>query len=531
MLVASRIDLPGESPLQPLRPMFTDARQLPDQTRIDADLAIVGGGPAGITLALAFAGTGTRVCLVESGGLDLDPEVQALYEGENVGLPYPLAGNRLRLFGGSSNHWGGYCRPLDPIDFEKRDWVPHSGWPFGIETLAPYYGPAARLVEIAPLRFDDRDYWQRAVDEDLPQPVTGRMQVRYTHFSPPTQFGARYRDELERAGNIGVLLHANLVDIATTDDARAVTGLALRTLTGLSHSVRAKTYVLAAGALENARLLLLSNRTVRAGLGNQNDLVGRFFMEHPHLSGFGDIVVADLSRLPRIYRERVRVDGRDVSAAFDPSETFLRQRRLLNATFMAGVGGEFQRGGVPADHHAAWQMDMLQAAQGFIGGGAGPVDRQRPDLLGHWLGLGCACEQVPNPDSRVTLSDQRDALGLPRIRLDWRLTGQDRLSVVEHLRSLGQEFGALGVGRMWTAPEDEDGWPGLLVGGAHHMGTTRMHDDPRQGVVDRDARVHGTENLYIAGSSVFPTGGAANPTLTLVALTLRLADHLAPRLQ
>jgi choline dehydrogenase-like flavoprotein len=267
------------------------------------------------------------------------------------------------------------------------------------------------------------------------------------------------------------------------------------------------------------------------GLGNQNDLVGRFFMEHPHLSGFAEVVVADLRRLPRIYREHVTVDGRPANAAFGPSEQFQRARRLLNATFMAGVAGHYPPTAAYDPDMAARHMEMLQAARPFLSDADGPVDPAQPDRVGHWLGLGCACEQAPNPDSRVTLSPERDALGLPRIRLDWRLGEQDRRSVVEHMRSLALEFGALGIGRMSIDVEDDGVWPQLVSGSNHHMGTTRMHDDARYGVVDRDCRVHGVDNLFVAGSSVFPTSGAANPTLTLVALALRLADHLKTRLR
>ncbi len=508
-----------------------DARSLPNNSLLEADLAIIGGGPAGITLALSFVGSGVRVCLIESGGLQPDPQVQALYDGENTGIDYPLAGNRLRYFGGSSNHWGGYCRPLDPIDFERRDWVPHSGWPFGIEELTPYYPGACKLVEIAPLKFEDDAYWKKASGQAIPDPVTGRVQMRYTHFSPPTRFGNRYGDELKSAKNIQVLLNANVANIASLEDGRMVTQLDIRTLTGLSHRVRARVYVLATGGLENARMLLLSNQSLPAGLGNQNDLVGRFFMEHPHVLGPAQVVVGDQKRLPKIFSQRVYAEDRSAHAAFSPPEEFLRNKRLLNAVTMVGNAGVYR-----ADTKTDWingrsHMDMLRAAQRFLTGGLGPTDSTQPDLLGSWLGVGCACEQVPNPDSRISLADTKDALGLRRIRLDWRLTEQERRSVFEHIRSLAMEFGALGIGRMLIDILDDGVWPERVGGGSHHMGSTRMHDDPRQGVVDRNCKLHGTDNLYIAGSSVFPTSGASNPTLTLVALTLRLADHLRPLLR
>lgn len=514
--------------------MIIDARTLSDGTSVEADLAIIGGGPAGITLARAFDGSDVSVCLVEAGGLEPDSDVQAFYRGESVGIEYPLAATRLRFFGGSSNHWGGYCRPLDPIDFEQRDWVPYSGWPFGIEELKPYYPPATEIVEVSPGYYGDVAYWENATGEHLPALVTGRMRRQFVHFSPPTRFGKRYGPQLEKSGNIRVLLNATVVNIAAGPEGRHIDRLALRTANDKRHTVTARYFVLATGGLENARTLLLSNDVVAAGLGNQNDLVGRFFMEHPHVSGFGEIVVADLARLPPLYRDRVWVEGRSssVKVAFNPAYAFLRERKLLNATFMSGVAGEYRRDSdtVPGSTVTAGQVDMLRAAHRFLAAGPGPVKPDDPDYMGVPLGLGCAGEQAPNPSSRVSLSQEKDAFGLPRIKLDWRLTEQDRRSLLEHMRSLAMEYAALGIGRMRLNIEDDGLWPARVDGGSHHMGTTRMHDDPGRGVVDRDSRVHGIDNLYVAGSSVFPTGGSANPTLTIVALTLRLADHLRKQL-
>jgi choline dehydrogenase-like flavoprotein len=513
--------------------MFTDARTLADQTSLQADLAIIGGGVAGITLAHTLAGSGISVCVVEAGGLAPAPEVQSLYEGENTGIDYSPSATRLRLFGGSSNHWGGYCRPLDAIDFEQRDWVPFSGWPFAIDELAPYYEPASEIVEVAPGRFDDRDYWQRVTGEKLPESATGRLRLQFVQFSTPTRFGSRYGDELKTAANIRVLLNANVTRISAADGAQAVKRLTIRTLNGLTHSVKARYYVLAAGGLENARILLLSNNVVQAGLGNQNDLVGRFFMEHPHMGGFAELVVADLQRLPKILRERVTAEGRSAKAAFNPTQTFLREHRLLNATFMMGVAGKYAADQLPdaANANDTARRDMLMAARRFLTANDDAAKPGRPDDIGVWLGIGGSCEQAPNPDSRVSLSTQHDALGLAKIKLNWRLTEQDRLSFYTHLHSLALEFGALGLGRLRERVADRRDWPQPVGGGSHHMGTTRMSDNPLRGVVNRNCKVHAVDNLYVAGSSVFPTAGVSNPTLTLVALTLRLADHLKGRIR
>jgi len=513
--------------------MFTDARTLPDQTSLEADLAIIGGGVAGITLARTLADSAISVCVVEAGGLEPDPEVQSLYEGENTGIDYSPSATRLRLFGGSSNHWGGYCRSLDAIDFEQRDWVPFSGWPFAIDELIPYYEPAAEIVEVAPARFDDSDYWQRMTGEKLPGLATGRMRLQFVQFSTPTRFGSRFGDELKAAANIRVLLNANVTRISAADDAQAVKRLAIRTLSGLRHSIKARYYVLATGGLENARILLLSNNVVQAGLGNQNDLVGRFFMEHPHMGGFAEMVIADLQRLPKILRERVMVEGRFAKAAFNPTQRFLREHRLLNATFMMGVAGKYPADQLPeaANANDTARRAMLMAARRFLTDKDYAVIPGRADDIGVWLGIGGSCEQAPNADSRVSLSTQHDALDLAKIKLNWRLTEQDRLSFYTHLHSLALEFGALGMGRLREMIADQSNWPQPIGGGSHHMGTTRMSDNPLRGVVDRNCKVHAVDNLYVAGSSVFPTSGVSNPTLTLVALTLRLADHLKGRIR
>jgi choline dehydrogenase-like flavoprotein len=255
-------------------------------------------------------------------------------------------------------------------------------------------------------------------------------------------------------------------------------------------------------------------------------------MEHPHMGGFAEMVVGDLKRMPEILRDRVMVEGRHAKASFNPTETFMRERRLLNATFMMGVAGEYrQRLMDAASESDTARHQMLMAARRFLSHERPAPQAGNSDPVGVWLGMGGSCEQAPNPDSRVTLSTQRDALDLPRLKLDWRLTEQDRRSFYTNLHSLALEFGALGMGRLRMNVTDRDEWPQPLSGGSHHMGTTRMNDDPLRGVVDRNCKVHSVDNLYVAGSSVFPTSGVSNPTLSIVALTLRLADHLKGRLQ
>jgi choline dehydrogenase-like flavoprotein len=506
--------------------LFIDARTLDDGSRIDADLAIIGSGPAGIGIARAIAGPTMRVCIVEAGGLTPEADIQALYQGENAGIEYPMASTRLRQFGGTSGHWGGYCRPLDPIDFEARDWVPLSGWPFGREALDPYWEAASTTLEVAPARYEDDAYWVEKTGEPLVDWRAGRCITRFFQFSPPTRFGERYREELERSPHIRVLLHANVTNIAALPSAAAVDHLKVQTLTGRHHQVRARRYILAAGGIENARLLLLSNDVMPAGLGNRHDMVGRCFMEHPHLGGFADVVVADLNRLPPIYRQRVAADGRDARVAYIPHPDYLRRDKRLSASFTMSPVGELRTDQSPGDAGLAGQRDMLQAARPFLTDGGRPPRPDDPGFSGVRLGIGCACEQAPNPDSRVMLADDTDALGLRRVRIDWRLTEQDRRSLVANIHALGRELAATGIGRLRPKLPDDGLWEAVVAGGSHHMGTTRLSDDPKRGVVDPDCRVHGIDNLYVAGSSLFVTSGSANPTLNILALAYRLVDHL-----
>ena len=281
--------------------MIIDFRDAEDGALIEADLCIIGAGAAGITLAREFAGSRVRLCLVESGGFDYEPAVQDLYAGENVGHDYDdLDVSRLRYFGGSTNHWNGFCAPLTPIDFRRRDWVPHSGWPITKSDLEPFYRHAQPICQLGPYAYGEQVWAELEVRPHDFDPA--EVGLCFWQHSPPTRFGETYRAELERADNIRVLLYANAVNIETDQSASMVRQVELRTLDGKTGRVRAEAYVVACGGIENARLLLLSNQVEPAGLGNRHDLVGRFFMEHPHTEP-GIVVTDDSERLGEIYTQ------------------------------------------------------------------------------------------------------------------------------------------------------------------------------------------------------------------------------------
>ena len=485
--------------------MLLDARSLP----VDADLAtqvcVVGAGAAGISLALEFAGANFDVTLVESGGFEADPAVQALYVGRNVGRPYfPLESSRTRAFGGSTHCWHGMCRPLDPIDFEERAWIPHSGWPFSRRDLLPYYHRAQKRCRLARFAYEGDDW---ADGPAAPLPLDASLAETRVFQVAPTRFGDVYRAAVTGAPNVTTLLHANVLEIVAGESARSIERLRVATLAGNTCSIRAEHFVLATGGIENARLLLASDRRSPRGLGNENDLVGRFFMEHPHVRA-GALLPSVGTEALALYRPHRR--GRiTVMGCLVPSQAALRRERLASLTCWLGRPLASD-GFVSALSRSAVDADAAGPSQGDGG-----------------ILLVSECEQAPNPDSRITLAEERDQLGMRKVKLDWRLEPGDRHSLRRGHALLARALGASGTGRLKPALEDDDApWPRELEGGRHHMGTTRMHVDPKRGVVDANARVHGIDNLYLAGSSVFPTSGAANPTLTIVALAIRLADRL-----
>lgn len=470
---------------------------LDGEQALEFDVIVVGAGPAGISLALDLGQGALKVALLEAGGLD-EPGTDAmdLFDGENIGLPYALAASRQRFFGGTSNHWGGWCRPLDPYDLEARDWVPMSGWPLGYSELSRWYRAAHPVLEMEDLSYDADG--EVAADELLPADRASGFVNRLFRFSPPTRFGTVYRPHLAASANVHVFVHAPVVELL--HEGGRVAGCRARGLDGQDYRFSGRAVVLAMGGLEVPRLLLHTASDAGPALGNQSDWLGRCFMEH---YGYDPGFIMARSHL-RYYRHPGT--QADLLPILAPRPERLAAAKMLNCCASLTA--------VEPDDE--WSPAAL-AAPGLAPALDGAAWRYRVTLIN---------ESSPNPDSRVSLGDERDALGLRRIRLDWRINPDDFVSVEKAVQSLMLWLGRQGLGRVqFSRPISPETTTSFGVG-MHHMGTTRMSDDPGQGVVDPDCRVFGTDNLYVASSSVFPTSGYANPTLTIVALSLRLGAHL-----
>lgn len=514
---------------------MTAASRLPPEGVLAPDICIVGAGVAGITLALRLRGKGLRILLLESGDHSHGAAAQDLNDGLSNDPDYPFTGSRSRGFGGTSRLWYGACIPLDPADFTPRDWLAQSGWPLAAADLAPHYRATRAIFGLPDLDHAEADLRDTAFHGD-------GLEAKVVAISAPTDLGRRYWPDLSRDPDILCRLDATVTALHLAPCGTRIGHLDVRSATGERLRVAAGEVILACGGIENARLLLASNAETPEGIGNRHDVVGRYHMEHP-MRGVGVLPVGDRGRGLLGFVERGWAGGVDVLGTFGLSREMRDRHGLLDmhlrvyrfhpaeatapviagkraAQRLRGPDGWRHAGtmirsalarGVP--HYLAWHL-------------AGKLSPRTPF---HHVRFTAFLEQEPQAENRITLSDTRDRFGCPLPHLFWRESDFMADSHARSLALLAGIFAARGFGRLGHGKEETAFLSVYDKHGLHQMGSTRMHTDPRFGVVDRDCRVHGLQNLHIAGSSVFPTGGAANPTWTIAALANRLADTLLAR--
>ena len=506
--------------------MHKDARELDNNSIFQGDICIVGAGAAGVSMALDWLNTGYKVILLEGGGFEYDPQIQDLYGGKTTGQKYfPLQSARLHYFGGTTGHWAGMCSPFDHIDFEKRDWVPYSGWPITKEDLDPYYAKANKVLKLGPFNYD-YDYWNGELPNMTSFPLDKTVVWNKMWQFSQARYGELYRKEILEAKNIHLYTYANAVEVKTNDNQSQVTEIIVKNHAGKTHRVKAKHFVMACGTIQNTRLLLASNSQNPKGLGNNNDLVGRFFQEHLEVAS-AELWLAK-SFPTNLYSWEYGLTK--ASAELAITHEVQTKEKILNGTASL----------IPlsvAIHQKprmeTWQNEDPRKSLENVFANWGEADEKaklEKGAIERAYQLNTRIEQAPNPNSRITLDSEKDELGVPRANLHWELTSLDKYSVRKIYQILGHQFGIAGIGRIrlneFLRDENDDTFPDSTNGGWHHMGTTRMAENPKDGVVDPNCRVHGISNLFIAGSACYPTSGAPNPTLTLTALTLRLSDYL-----
>jgi choline dehydrogenase-like flavoprotein len=531
------------------------------------DLCIVGAGAAGLSLAAEFAATGLHVLVLEAGGLKATKASRRLFEGDLVDShTHPaLDAFRVRAVGGASRIWGGRVVPFDPADFADRPWVAGPGWPFPLETLTPFYVRAQVAAEAGAFDYAPASVLPGHAPELVAGLDGGRLLTRLERFSKPTNFWTRFGPALRTAARVHVALDSPATAIRLTADGRAVDHIEILR-DGVGGAVRARRYVLALGGLETARLMMASNDVKPQGVGGDHDHLGRYYMSHITgvagamrlRPGVGPLQFGYVRDAEGVYVRRrllptaaAQAEMQSLNIAFrtgypDPADP-AHGDPVLSAMFLVKdlITYEYARkmreGGRTVGDHLAHVRTILRHPLEIARFGTHWALRRTfavrklPSVVrgssdGAWP-LEFHAEQAPNADSRVELSDKRDALGVPRLRVDWRMTPLDVESVQRSFALLDCELRRTGLGVVDFDPDviaqviRKEG-----AYGGHHLGTARMAANPRDGVLDPDLRVHGVPNLFVASTAAFPTSSQANPTLTLLALAIRLADRLKAEL-
>jgi len=466
---------------------------------LKADVCIAGAGPAGIVLALTLAELGISSVLLEAGTMKFpDSQGRDPYRGELSGLKYPLIASRQRYFGGSSNHWGGWCKPLDAVDFNRRKKAPLPSWPIAPEELDPYFRKSLDWCEIPSSDFETQS--------SITDPQTHLMfkedsgfTSRMFRFSPPTRFGPRYLDAIEGSGLIHCFTAATLVSMSSKED--IVHSVGAVSPQGHKIEVVADRYVMAMGGIENARFLLHLADTGQADFGNQSNLLGGCFMDH---FGFHP---GYLATRPDLKYFRYNEGSDSVMPIITLSQRQQLELDLPSVCIM--LTPDAPSGQLPSTYIANPGIIEADVMEGI---------RYRVQII---------CEPTAHAASRIKLSKKKDAFGISRVNLDWQVLEADYLDVENIMQLFERAVGQEGLGRIQRTRRFEGEIRRKLSVGMHHMGTTRMSDDPQFGVVDPNCRVFGSSNLYVTGSSVFPRVGYTNPTLTIIALVDRLARHLS----
>ena len=558
--------------------MILDSAQIRNKETLNCEVCIVGGGAAGISMACELGQKRVSVILLEAGGESYEESVQADYKGAvAAGSTHAeLSLYRRRMFGGSTTIWGGRCVPLDPIDFERRAYVPNSGWPITRKDLDPFYVRAHRYCQAGEFSYALNEVFDAPVPPTIDGFTSSAFDTnRIERFSKPTNFGKEYRKRLATMGDVRVILHSPCRKINLNNDGSAITSVTVSPGVQKDFFVKARFYVIAAGGIETTRLLLASDESRRGGLGNQSGALGRNYMCHLE-STLGILRLLPAARPVVVNFERTS-DSVYVRRKLVIEEESQRHLQLLNSTFRLHyplIADPSHRHPILSSMYLVKELiipeyrkkiatieakkrDAMNRSWRFHARHASNVLLGIPEILRfseHWMRrrtfakrkmpfvtihsragtypLDFNSEQVPNQNSRLTLESGSGRLDIRKVKVDWRLTEADVQSVVGTFQLLRAEVARANVGQLDLADEElAESARNVTPVGGHHIGTARMSVDAQNGVVNEDCRVHGIANLYVASSAVFPTCGHANPTLTIVALALRLSDHLVEQLE
>lgn len=500
--------------------MLTDILNVDEETKCQSQVVVIGSGIAGTEIATYLARHGREVILLESGREKFDPSIQALNDVNFLGKrhrelnpdaryhrylrPELRGASRVRQFGGTSNIWTGKWKYMQPSDFETKSRIANSGWPIRFSDLLKYYRSVVETYGFSDLEAEAMRPKIAALREKV---TAGGLKVDSFYWEQtPTRTAERFGSEMRRSKNLQVVLGATATELILDSSHRHVTAVVCRSLEGRELIVKGEAIVLAVGAFETARLLLASNRQLPDGIGNRHDLVGRFYTDHLKY----DTGKLRPGHLTRQYAHELQYSPKPrFCLCFTLDDATKQEHKLLEHSLYLQPIYEKPR-------ERLWRT--LRGHPGYQDSNGSVAAYQ----------IKFISEQFPHKNSRVKLGTERDPLGQPKLEVDWQLTNHDRRSLTEAVLLFAQRVEKTGIGTF----DFGDDSPSLenMTDAAHQMGTTRMASRREEGVVDINCQVFGTDNLYVVGSAVFPTGPTYSPTLTILALSRRLGQHLLQRI-
>jgi len=546
--------------------MILETNVWSERSELEADIVIVGSGAAGITLAMEFINSPFKVLLLEAGSKNFDAAAQDTYKGEVLSPSHhgSLESYRRKVVGGTTTVWGGRCSPLTEIDFKKRDHIKNSGWPITNKELNPFYKRAHDYCDIGEFDYSVKNslYKNPKIVPDLESTVLAQDEI--WRFSLPTNFGEKYISALASATNLELLIGATCQRIDIDPESRKVDGLTILSAGSKECKVIAKIYILAAGGLETTRLLLASNNILPEGIGNSSGLVGSYYASH--ITGnYGSVKLTD-KKCPVSWNYKKTIDGTYFKQNLRVVDIIQESKKLLNTRVIlshldfgdprhgsgilsgAYLVKRFLKGQIPPEY----SKDLANQEYKNIGKHIRNILFDSPRTIAFtysWITkrilrkrklpsialrsrkniytLHYDSEQTHIKESKITLSDKKDANGLPRLKVDWRYDENDIDKIFKTYKTIITEIEKSNAGVALNTEEEVRTAIRNQIGvGSHHIGSTRMNIDPNKGVVDENCKVHDSPNLYLASPSVFCTGGFANPLLTIVALSIRIADEI-----
>ena len=454
---------------------------------INYDICIVGAGAAGITLANKLSDNELKVILCEAGSEDYTEISQKNYIGKIKGDPYfDLDIARLRYLGGSTNHWNGMCRPFEKIDFGRNYLGEQFIWPIKYDEILKYQKEACEILEIKD------DFLINYESNEIVKKINFRN-------SPPVRFKDKYINKIKKSSNLTLFLNSNLIDLQGNDN--RILKAIFKNYKNDQISINAKKFIFAMGGIENSRYLLWFAEKYKSKYFDAECPIGKYWMEHPHFS-LGSALV----------NKKIVNDN-----FFSINEKFQQELKILNCGFRINEISHKETNEKLKEIMCITPRLGISLASLF--------DKN----LVCGARLFAAWEQEPNISNAVKLTRDISPIGIPLIELNWKKTNFDRKTIKQSVNLFNRWLLDKDLGRLqlfnWLIKDEN--YPEFdELAGYHHMGGTRMSSSNKFGVVDGNCKVFGSKNLYIAGSSIFTTGGHNNPTLPIIQFSLRLADHL-----